>query len=148
MNRNTTNVRNLLALAAALVFAGCGTDVGDDTALDTGEPISTVDYAQTFGGPDFPLPEAMRIDPGDEVESYQRACERQRDPETQKWAESIQGAAARCVPLAQADCKADGGVVLGHSVTSYQRIAATETRLERWFAHVSARCLFNVGDAG
>ncbi len=138
MNTKST----ITLILAAAIFGGCAFEGDDATATD--DAISAVDYAQTWGSPGFPLPPAMRIDPGDEVVSFPRACERQRDPETQRWAESIQGAAARCVPLAEADCKADGGVLLGYSINSYQRIPKTDTTPERWFAHVTSRCLFNV----
>jgi hypothetical protein len=112
--------RSILILATMGMVAGCaGTETADDSEL-----AGFTEEAQTFGGPGFPLPASLRVDPGDTVETY--------GPETVACSEMGVAKAALT-----AECKEDGGV---HYGVLYRYNSADGD------CSVAVRCLFNASN--
>jgi hypothetical protein len=116
--------RSILILATLALAAGCAGEVTDDAD-------GAVDEAQTFGAPGFPMPDKMRVDPGDIVDVR------------------LSDEPVACGGAVQADLAALKAACVAESVAGVSGVVISQSTpysIATGLCRAKISCLFNVGD--
>jgi hypothetical protein len=96
------NLSKLGLFLVAAIFAGCAVEAGDDSA-----ETATAEEAANWGGPGFPIPPGLTVEPGDVVEKFLYRCSVKASASDA----TKRVASHECTLEASRECTLDGGVV-------------------------------------